>query len=457
VAPEAITVNLARQGASVFLSNWAVMLVQLIVSVLVIRTIGAENKGAQVVLTATVALIAMLGQFGFPAAAIYFARSGTYRLRTLLVHFLALTCVVTALTCMLALLFHSGFVAVFLQGSAVRNSEVWLALASLPATMIYQFMSSLLLGIGDTASYRQLTVGFGLINAALTVLLVIVLPFSVVGILFAALISYSLTAAVAVWQLIRRTAGESWKFELEHVRTLFRFGLQQYAGTVGSQMFKRADIYLLAYFLDATAVGVYSVALTAYDVMLSIPRAINSLLAGQVAAGGGSAAMITAATARNVFWLMSFVSLGLLVVAPFAVPLLYGSEFAAAVLPLSLLLVATVLMGGATNLQAYFLGAGRPDLNGLFTLLSGGVNVILSLLLIPLAGIAGNALATLLASALLLALNALFFMRLSKQPLASLWKPQPDDIVAWRAIFGRVVRMSQRPGALLARRNSRRP
>lgn len=432
---------MARQGASIFLSNWAVLVVQLVTSVLVARTIGAELKGVLALLTGTVALIAMLGQLGLPAAAIYFARSDTYNVRTILASFSLVVVAVTVLACLLVALLRVSFITLFMAGAALSDAEIWLTIAALPAIMFYQFLASLLVGTGDAAAYRRLTIGFGLLNAGLTVLLVVVLRLGVVGTLWAALISYTFVVGLSLNRLLGSIAGETVAPGLAPLGVMLRFGLQQYAGTVGSQLFKRADIYLLALFLDTTAVGIYSVAQTAYEAVLSIPRAINALIAGEVAGGkGASSEQMVASTARNVLWLMSAVTLGLICVSPLAVPLFYGPAFQASVLPMIILLCAAVLVGLTSTLQAYFLGVGRPDLNGLYPMVSGGVNLILSLLLIPVAGAAGNALATLLAAFCLLALTMRSFRHLSGLPISVLWQIRQSDITGWRTALRSAVR-----------------
>jgi O-antigen/teichoic acid export membrane protein len=234
-------------------------------------------------------------------------------------------------------------------------------------------------------------------------------------------------------RILRSTSGQTCQADLRTFLSLLKFGLRHHVGSLGAQLFKRGDTFLLAHFLNVSAVGYYAIALTAYELLLSVPRAISGLLAGESSARPGElAAVLVSRTARQVLWVMIIVAILVSVLAIPFVPLLYGQDFNRSVPPLLLLLAAAVSLGAAISLQAYFLGIGRPGLNGSLTLASGLANLWLSLWLIPLAGLVGNALATLLGCLLNFTLHLLWFRRLANVPLRAVVLPTTDDFGVWR-------------------------
>jgi O-antigen/teichoic acid export membrane protein len=152
------------------------------------------------------------------------------------------------------------------------------------------------------------------------------------------------------------------------------------------------------------------------------------LLAGEAASKkAAEAAETVARTGRYIFWIMVATSIGVSIVSPWIVPFLYGPDFSRSVTPLIILLLAGVLVGLTIIVQAYFLSVNKPAITGTSTAVSGGINLALSLWLIPLAGLPGDALATLFGSLINLFLHLFWFHRLSKAPLRDVFILQNSD------------------------------
>ena len=425
--------SLARKGASVFFSNWLRVPIQLAIGVLVVRVVGAEGKGVLVILTTGISLLATLGHLGFPAAAIYFVRRRIYNERTLLANYSIVIIVVGLLSAGLLFLASDFFIAVLLQGTSVSPGLICLVLAGVPLSMAFTFISSIQLANGQTNEYAQLVVGASVLNLIGTLILVVVFRLGVLGALTAILLSQLIMAAIFTRTILVTTRGQACEVHPRVFIALLKFGVQQHIASVGSLIFKRFDSFLLAYFLDVAAVGYYSVAYTAYDTVLSIPRAVNPLLAGEASGRDTrNAASFVARTTRNVFWIMLSAIVVLAIASPWLIPLVYGPDFAQSVAPLVILLIAALLVGLSANLQSYFLGIGKPGFNGVFTLVAGVANLGFSLWLIPAAGIVGNAVATLLGSVILALLPLFWFSRLSGISIRLVLLLTAQDQAAWR-------------------------
>lgn len=425
--------SLARKGANVFATNWVLMPLQLATGVLVVRSLGAEGKGVLVILTSSAALIAALGQLGLPTAGIYYLQSGKYGERTLLANYMVVVTMVSLLVTFFAVYGGDLFATAFLEGVDVDTAALSLALASVPVLMINAYISTLLLAKGDSWQYAQLTIGANLLSLLLTIGLVIVLHWGVAGALLATLLAQGFMLAPRLWVLYRSTRGQPWRPGLAVLSAMLHFGLKHYAGTVSSLVFKRSSSFLVAYYLNVQAVGYFSVAVTAQETILSIPRAVNTLLHGAATRQAAGSAMLVARATRTILWLMLVACCALALVSPWLVPLLYGPDFAQAVPPLWIMLASAVLLGFASNIQAYFTSIARPGLSGGFVTIGGLTSLLLSFWLIPTAGIVGAALAIFFGALVTAILDLVWFVRLSRMPVRSTILLDGNDIAAIRS------------------------
>ena len=152
---------------------------------------------------------------------------------------------------------------------------------------------------------------------------------------------------------------------------------------------------IIALLAGPVVLGVYAVASKFAELLRLLPTAFNWVLYPSFAKQAPVEAW------RRAAWLMpraaactAFAAIPLASVAGPVLPLLYGSDFAGAVLPSQLLLVGLTVEGAAGVVTAYLFGRGRPGLNSLAT--AGGVvvTVALDLLLIPRLSLLGGAVAS---------------------------------------------------------------
>ena len=411
--------RLALHGARVFLTNWAGFALQFVTGVVVVRLLGAEGKGLLALVTSAAMVLGMLGQLGTPSAAVYLMQREGVSARALLARQATLTLAVTALVALLILVAMPLFVDTFLGGAAGAEQLVWLALPLVPAQMVLGFAGVLLLARRDSGHYARITVFVAVATLVLTVAFVPVLRLGVAGAVLAVVLAQG-AAALAGAYLLARGATTSESAAPVTFGRMLRLGLPYYAGTVGAQTFKRLDNFLIGGFLGPAPVGYYSVALTAYDAVLSIPRALSGLVAGEGARREPAAAalLVAGATRRAALLLVGVSVIGALLAWPL-VPLVYGADFARSVPPLHVLLAAAVVVGWTILVQTWFVAVGRMGTSGGLTLLAGAGNLLLSLWLIPIWGLVGSALATLAAALASAVLHGILFRRLSGQPAGS--------------------------------------
>ncbi len=425
--------TLVRKSVEVFAGRWLLFPLNLLISVLVIRVIGAEGKGILVLLMATVAILATIGNLGAPAAAIYYLRKGVHNQRTLIANFLVLTTIFSILVWSLFFLHEEWFIRLFFKSVSVSSKLIWLAFFSLPIVMLTSFISAILLGAGLSRFYNQLILSTALINIVAIFLLVVVFPFGVTGVVVANILASAIPLGVAVRQMIRGTRGCNWKISWGTQLSLLHYGIRHYPATISSITFNHAGNFILAYFVGIQAVGYYSVAVGAYNAILSIPRSVYRLLTGEAAALESSkSSLLVARSTRNILPVMLCATITSAVISPWIIPVLYGADFVRAVIPLIILLIAGLLVGVHATIQTYFSAINRPGLNSTFSIVSCTISIILALVIVPVAGITGMAIAFLLAQCVVFLLFLFWFWRVTGIPIRSVLLLTREDIEGWR-------------------------
>jgi O-antigen/teichoic acid export membrane protein len=178
------------------------------------------------------------------------------------------------------------------------------------------------------------------------------------------------------------------------------FGVQIFGANAINLINYQADIILIGYFLTATDVGYYAVAVGLSKFFWLIPQAIQTITypaTSEYWASNNHSALQTMIdkSMRYTACILLPIGLGVGFFAEEIVTMIFGDGFSYSVLPLQILIAGTVIFGIACKpIGGSLSGVNRPDLS-LKTTSSGAIiNIILNVLLIPYFGIVGAAVAT---------------------------------------------------------------
>jgi len=187
---------------------------------------------------------------------------------------------------------------------------------------------------------------------------------------------------------------------LQNVKKLVLFGSQVFGANAVNLIANQADIILIGYFLAATEVGYYGIAVSISMLFLIIPLAIQRIsypAASEYWSKNNHQALQKMIDKSMKYSACIVLPLGLGVgfFAGEITTTVFGAEFIYAALPLSILLIARVIRGSTIiPIGASFSAIGRPDIGLKLDALSTVLNIGLNILLIPRFGIAGAAMAT---------------------------------------------------------------
>ncbi len=185
------------------------------------------------------------------------------------------------------------------------------------------------------------------------------------------------------------------------VKKLLGYGGKVYAGEVTSTANLRLDQILMAALFPPEMLGVYVVAVSSASIPEMFASAVRMVSSAKIAA-------VATPEARREQLVSTFrkyiaISLpGILLMAlvlPFAIPLVFGREFEAAIVPAEVLLVGSLLLGIRGVLAGGAQALGDPWIGSKAEVCSLPVTSALLLLLMPKFGILGAAIASVLSYA----------------------------------------------------------
>jgi len=184
-----------------------------------------------------------------------------------------------------------------------------------------------------------------------------------------------------------------------HKKIIFSFGGLTLISMFLAEALYESDILLIGFFLDSENVGAYKADLVLARLLWLVPMAFQTVLLHYVSemwSKGKEKDLegIITGISKYVSLAMILFGFGLFAVAEPFVKLYYGPEFSDAVLPLQILILGSLGFGVARVLNPIIEGTGHIKAGIRISAGIVALNIGLNILLIPIYGITGAAVAT---------------------------------------------------------------
>lgn len=203
---------------------------------------------------------------------------------------------------------------------------------------------------------------------------------------------------VASFYFLKTSYGLFWpkKFSFDFAKESFKFGLKGHLSNVLSFFNYRIDMFIIAYFMDDVAVGIYSVAVLLSERIWLISQSVSSVLFARVAnlSSDDERNRFTSIASRNTLFITFIGGLFLAVISEWFIKLFFGMEFADSVQPFLYMIPGVVIFSMSKVLANDFIGRGYPEVNTYIAFVTALTNFALNIWLIPIYGLIGAAIAT---------------------------------------------------------------
>lgn len=248
---------------------------------------------------------------------------------------------------------------------------------------------------------------------------------------YSAALAYLLPVApVSLWMLVRlwRLNRPVWRGLGSAFKRLTSYGLRSYGlDLLGSQVAGQFDRVLVVGLLNPAAMGLYVVALSLSQMLGVFHSAVVTVLFPK--ASGRPVEEVVALIGRGArvsIAINLLAAVGLALLGPWVLGLVYGQEFLSAVPVFRILLLEAVLGGAAWVLAYAFMALDRPGTVSLMQGIGRGMSVPLLLVLVPLYGLEGAGLAVLLSTMARLVFVTISFPLILKTRVPRLWPRRAD-------------------------------
>ncbi len=325
---------------------------------------------------------------------------------------------------------------------AVLGADLGLLLASalLGASIVgYELGGSLLLGLDRRTAYlvTQGIEGLGSL-ALLVVLFVLVAPTASTYVLSAAL-AFFLAAAWAVLIVRRVVGGALLRLDRVLAREALALGLRGQIGNVLQFLNLRLDLLLVPLLVDLRSAGIYLIAVRMSEVVTQVASAASAFLFQAVARIEPDQTELTERATRATLLVVAAGGGAILLPAGLLLEVFFGPEYLAGTGALRITMLAMLPLAVTRVLAGDMKGRGRPGLVSVSAGLALVATVAFDLLLIPLLGIEGAAIASLLAYSVGAAVLLYAYRRVSGGSLLQL-VPRWADVVTLLTVSARAGR-----------------
>ncbi len=418
-----------------------------VTAIVIAKVLGPEGKGSYTLIILVPTLLATLGSLGIGIANVYFGGSLKYDWADLasnsVISALGLGVILSVAFIIYYHLFHPSFLP--------DTDPLYLSLAVLilPLSLLTKYFSYILLGQKRIKEFNLVSLARG---GTYLILLIFVLLLLKGGISSAILawVGATLVATILSILLVRRETNIIWSFQPSLLKDSVKFGVKGYLVNVINLLNYRLDMFMVAFFMNVTFVGYYSISVALAETLWYFPAAVGAVIfAHTPGLSTGEANTSTPRICRNTFFIIIIAALILFALSRYIIILLFGSAFLPALRSLWILLPGVVVFSIAKVLGNEMTGRGKPIINAIASATSLGINIPMNIVLIPMWGISGAAFASTVSYAVGAVVTLIVFMRISKNSLF-------DTVIIKREDF-RLYAVALSSGCSLALKGSKNP
>jgi len=394
-------------------------------AILIARLLGPKGYGIfQFALTTSI-IAATLADFGFGIANNYLASRFPHVRPKLLGNALIF---VGGSGTIIALL-SAIVIAVFKNRafSELPGAYLWLIPLSIPIQAVQISLIGLIYG---ASRFREKVIGTSLHYASFlgtTTALAFLGRLTTNSLMVLWITGLSISSIYWMGVLLRDSGGLQW--DKASLKEQFSYARNAYIYNAAHMLNFRLDMFLVAYFLEAEDVGWYALATSITEALLYLPKALSNVVLTETATKLKDGTKPDHHLVyKGIILIIGAAVIGIAILAPFLIPVVFSTNFIPSVAPLLLLLPGTLAMALGITAAYHLFGLGKSLQPSLAALIAVVVTVALDLLLIPKLGIQGAALASSIAYTIFLGTCVYFVVIESKTNVKSLFFPTKRDM-----------------------------
>lgn len=310
------------------------------------------------------------------------------------------------------------------------------------ATVIADVTGSMLLGIGENGRYTTAEALRYLTTLPLVLAFLLVWP-SAAGYLAASAVAVTIALVFSLAVVKLRTGTIRPGIDLRTWGEALRFGLRGQPGNILQYFSLRIDLVLVGALAGLVPAAIYLVVTRIAEVSTQVANAATSFLFPAVATVGAPS-RLTGAVIRAVIVVVVAMSIGLGVIGPALLRILFGSPYDTGYAALVILLIASIPLSYSRLISGDIKGRGRPGLVSLASMIGVPITLLGDILFVPAYGIVGAAAVSLVAYAATAIALAMAYHNVSGVPAMDLIPTTTDVRLVGRQLRDASLRLAGR-------------
>ena len=415
------------------------VLLSLAAAVSLARALGPAGRGQLAVLQSLAGLAAVLTNFAVAKAIVH--RVGRRQLT-----------LASAASDAFVLAAMSGLagaalvlpLAILFRGRLVPGLAIALVAAAVGVATIQQvreYLSGVLLAVGQSLTYVMASAVQPLVVLVLVSLLMVLGRASVGSVTVVWIAAVVASAGVAMSMAVRAASGLGpilWR----DVRALGAFGVRTYPAILALFLNLRFDQLLVRGLSSSWVLGQYAVAVAVGEVLIILPSSMLSAASGAIGAWErDQSAELVAGFCRSLTVVVATCAVGIAVVAPIALPLVFGAGFRPAAPAVIALLPGLVCYAPSATIVEYFIvQRGKASAAAIIAGASFATSTVMNLWLVPRLGAVGASVASSVSYGVMLIVAARLFRSDTGMQVGSALRPTMRDVSAVRDAVMSVAR-----------------
>jgi O-antigen/teichoic acid export membrane protein len=418
------------------LAKFLISFLSVLTSIYLARSLGPGGRGEYALLLLITTLSASFGRMGITHSVNYFL--GKEIPERVIANSTFLMVIIALLLPFVVYPIITTTQSIFFNG--IDDRLILVMLCSIPLLMIQDHMIGLLQGLYRINLRNALLVLQAFLNLLFLFILISVYKFQMFGAVAAWILSMMIVFALASIYIIKSIDINILSIEGPFVKQLLSFGLKSHVGNILKDLSYRGDFLLINYFLTPVAVGYYSVAVNIAETIWKIPDAIGSVLLPKVSRMGIDDSMaLIQLVARFVFIPIMIICCLILLLDESIISFAFGNEYLPSSPVLSLLIPGVLFFTLWKVIANSLIALGYPLKYSITSFVSLVAMLVFDIILIPIMGVKGAAIASSISYVSATLLIARIFGKITSGRFRDLILPQRGDIVLFRKIVNEFI------------------
>jgi O-antigen/teichoic acid export membrane protein len=410
-----------------FVKKTVLLVSGIIISIVIARVLGPTGKGIYALIMLVPSMLFLLGELGITMANVFYIGKKKIEISKLSYNSLIFGLINGLILVIIFLAIYPFIKDSVFKG--VNPEYIYLILIIVPFNLTTNYLSGILLGLLKIKQSCNIIIIKTIINTSgILIILFIFSGYIVDLIIFSVLLEISMFVFYVLY--IGKLTNFAKKYSWNSFKKCFNYGSKGYLADMFMFFNYRLDIFMINFFIGVTAVGYYSLSVGLAEMIWIIPGTISFVLFPNVSSKSKKeSAELTATTCRHSFFLSLILCSLAAFFSKYAIEILYGKSFLQSYLPLLILLPGILINSTGSLTSSYLCGIGKVIYSPIITSTMLVINITLNIILIPIYGIIGAAIASSICYSYGAILSVFFFLKHSDVKLKDIYIFNKGDIL----------------------------